>query len=273
MFEPLYVAATGMNVFEDEMVDITNNLANASTVGYKKGRVEKESLFTIEKTFQSELRDQMIKQGISPSFGPMEYGSGVRVAATSKDFSQGTIETTSNPLDIAIQGNGFFQFSMPDGTFAYGRAGNLHADNEGNLVDPNGRKLEPEIVLPEGTTKVIIKQDGTVQATVTNSSDNSTETQEIGQIALVKFYNPGGLKSIGQNLFVETDASGAPSIGVANQQGLGSINQYALEGSNVDVISEMMRMVMLQRVFDTVSKAVQSYDGMLASVNTMKSQS
>ncbi len=256
-----------MNVFEDEMVDITNNLANASTVGFKKGRVEKESLYTIERTFQSELRDQMLKQGIAPSFGPTEYGSGVRVAAASKDFSQGTIETTNNALDIAIQGNGFFQFSMPDGTFAYGRAGNLHADNEGNLVDPNGRKLEPEIVLPEGTTKVIIKQDGTVLASVNNSID----TQEVGQIALVKFFNPAGLKSIGQNMFVETEASGTPTIGVANQEGFGSINQYALENSNVDVISEMMRMVMLQRVFDTVSKAVQSYDGMLASVDKMKS--
>jgi flagellar basal-body rod protein FlgG len=267
MFEPLYVAATGMNVFEDEMVDITNNLANASTVGFKKGRVEKESLFTIERTFQSELRDQMIKQGVSPTFGPMEYGSGVRVAATTKDFSQGTIEVTNNQLDIAIQGNGFFQFSMPDGTFAYGRAGNLHADNEGNLVDPNGRKLEPGIVLPEGTTKVVIRQDGTVLASVNNSID----TQEIGQIALVKFFNPAGLKSVGQNMFVETEASGVPTIGVANQEGFGAINQYALEGSNVDVISEMMRMVMLQRVFDTVSKAVQSYDGMLASVDKMKS--
>jgi flagellar basal-body rod protein FlgG len=266
MFEPLYVAATGLNVFEDEMVDITNNLANASTVGYKKGRVEKESLFTIERTFQSELRDQMIKQGIVPSFGPVEYGTGVRVAATPKDFSQGSIEVTHNPLDLAIQGNGFFQFSMPDGTFAYGRAGNLHVDNEGNLVDPNGHKLEPGIVIPEGATAITIKQDGTVQV----SLNNSVTTEEIGQIALVKFFNPAGLKNIGGNLFVETESSGMPTIGLANQEGLGSVNQYSLEGSNVDVMSEMMRMVMIQRVFDTVSKAVQSYDGMLTSVNNMK---
>jgi flagellar basal-body rod protein FlgG len=266
MFEPLYVAATGMNVFEDEMVDITNNLANASTVGYKKGRVEKESLFTIERTFQSELRDQMIKQGIVPPFGPTEYGTGVRVAATTKDFSQGTIEVTHNPLDLAIQGNGFFQFSMPDGNFSYGRAGNLHADNEGNLVDPNGHKLEPGIIIPEGTTGITIRQDGTVLASV----NNSVTPQEVGQIALVNFFNPAGLKSIGSNLFVETESSGAPTIGLANQEGFGSINQYALESSNVDVISEMMRMVMVQRIFDTVSKAVQSYDGMLTSVDRMK---
>jgi flagellar basal-body rod protein FlgG len=266
MFEPLYVAATGMNVFEDEMVDITNNLANASTVGFKKGRVEKESLFTIERTFQTELRDQMLKQGIVPSFGPTEYGTGVRVSATPKDFSQGTIEVTNNPLDIAIQGHGFFQFRMPDNTFAYGRAGNLHTDNEGNLADPNGHKIEPGIVMPEGTTRVVIRQDGTVSVSI----NNSVETTDIGQIALVKFFNPAGLKSVGQNLFIETESSGMPVIGVANQEGFGSINQYALENSNVDVMSEMMRMVMVQRVFDTVSKAVQSYDGMLASVERMK---
>lgn len=266
MFEPLYVAATGLNTFEDEMVDITNNLANASTVGYKKGRVEKESLFTIEKTFQSELRDQMIKQGVVPSFGPVEYGTGVRVAATPKDFTQGSIEVTHNPFDLAIQGEGFFQFNMPDNTFAYGRAGNLHVDNEGNLVDPNGHKLEPGIIIPAGTTAVTIRQDGTVLATM----NNSVTPQEVGQIALVKFFNPAGLKSIGENLFVETESSGTPTIGLANQEGFGTINQYALEGSNVDVMSEMMRMVMIQRVFDTVSKAVQSYDGMLTAVSQMK---
>jgi flagellar basal-body rod protein FlgG len=142
----------------------------------------------------------------------------------------------------------------------------LHVDNEGNLVDPNGHKLEPEIVLPAGTTKVIIKQDGTVKVAI----NNSVTTQDVGQIALVRFFNPAGLKSIGENLFVETTASGTPTIGIANQEGFGSINQFALEGSNVDVMSEMMRMVMIQRVFDTVSKAVQSYDGMLTSINNMK---
>jgi len=267
MFEPLYVAATGMNVFEDEMVDVTNNLANASTVGFKKGRVEKESLFTIESTFQSELRDQMIKQGIVPPYGPMDYGTGVRVAATPKDFAQGTLEVTSNPLDLAIQGEGFFQFRMPDSTFAYARAGNLHIDNEGSLVDPNGHKIDPGIVIPDGTTKVTIKQDGTILVSINNSVD----TQDIGQITIAKFVNPAGLKSLGQNLFQKTDSSGEPIIGIANQEGFGTINQYALENSNVDVMSEMMRMVMIQRVFDTVSKAVQSYDGMLASVEKMKS--
>jgi len=267
MFEPLYVAATGLNVFEDEMTDITNNLANAKTVSFKKGRTEKESLFTIERTFQTELRDQMLKQGVTSPFGPIEYGSGVRVAATPQDFSQGTLEVTNSPLDIAIQGEGFFQFKMPDGTYAYGRAGNLHADNEGALVDSSGHRLDPAVNIPQGTTKIVIRQDGTILASV----NNSPELQEIGQITLVRFYNNEGLQNIGQNLYKETQASGEPIYGTANQEGFGSINQYALENSNVDVMSEMMRMVIVQRIFDTVSKAVQSYDGMLASVDKMKS--
>lgn len=267
MFEPLYVAATGMNVFEDEMVDITNNLANASTVGFKKGRTEKESMFTIEKTFQNELRDQMLKQGITPPFGTIDYGTGVKISGTPKDFSQGTMQTTSNPLDIGIQGEGFLQFTLQDGTIVYGRAGNLHVDNEGNIVDPNGHRLEPAIQIPTGTTRVVIKQDGTVNVSINNSIDLT----EIGQINLARFYNPNGLKSIGQNLYGSTPSSGDPIIGTANQEGYGSINQFSLEGSNVDVISEMMRMVIIQRVFDTVSKAVQSYDTILAAVERMKS--
>jgi flagellar basal-body rod protein FlgG len=266
MFEPLYVAATGLNVFEDEMVDITNNLSNAKTVAFKKGRTEKESLFTIEKTFQSELRDQMMAQGVTPPFGPDDYGTGVRVAATPKDFTQGTLEVTNSPLDIAVQGEGFFQFLMPDNTFGYGRAGNLHIDNEGALVDPNGYRLDPAISIPQGATKVVIRQDGTVLASINNSSS----LQEVGQITLVRFPNPGGLQSLGQNMYKETPSSGDAIYGTANNEGFGSVNQYSLESSNVDIMSEMMRMLIVQRIFDSVSKAVQSYDAMLASVDKMK---
>jgi flagellar basal-body rod protein FlgG len=266
MFEPLYVAATGLNAFEDEMTDITNNLANARTVAFKKGTTEKESLFTIERTFQSELRDQMIKQGAVPPFGPIDYGTGVKIAATPKDFTQGAIETTNNPLDLSIQGEGFFQFRMADGSYAYGRAGNFHVDNEGNIVDPNGHKLEPGLVIPQGTTSLTIKQDGTVSVAVNGSPD----MQVVGQITLAKFYNPAGLKSLGQNLYLETPSSGIANLGVANQEGFGKISQFSLEQSNVDIMSEMMRMVMIQRVFDTVTKAVQSYDGILSSIDRMK---
>lgn len=264
MFQPLYVAATGLSAMEDEILSITNNLANAKTVGFKKGRAEMESLFYVEKSFKDMLYEAMSGYETPPV--NVEYGTGVRIASTPRDFTQGSIDVTNNPLDIAIKGEGFLIYLMPDGTEAYGRAGNLHIDNEGNLVDPNGHMLQPEIVFPEGTTTVIIQQDGIVLAAV----DNENEYSEIGQINLARFTNPSGLKSLGQNLFQATEASGAPSLGTAGEDGFGSINQYALEQSNVDVITEMMRMVMVQRVFDTVTKAVQSYEGMLTSIDRMK---
>lgn len=264
MFQPLYVAATGLSALEDEILNITNNLANAKTVAFKKGRTDMESLFYIEKSFKDLLYEAMSGTETPPV--NVEYGTGVRVAATPRDFTEGSIDVTSNPLDLAIKGNGFFQFKMADGTAAYGRAGNLHIDNDGNLVDPNGHILEPGIVFPEGTTSVVIKQDGTVYAAVNNETDYS----QLGQISLARFTNSAGLKSIGQNIFQETEASGQAMVGVAGEEGLGSINQYSLEQSNVNVISEMMRMVMVQRVFDTVTKAVQSYSGMLTSLERMK---
>ena len=264
MFQPLYVAATGLSAMQDEILNITNNLANAQTVAFKKGRTEMESLFYIEKSFKDMLYEAMSGAETPPV--SVEYGTGVRVASTPRDFTQGTIEITNNPLDIAIKGEGFIQFKMADGGIVYGRAGNLHMDNEGNLVDPNGHLLEPEIILPEGTTSVVIRQDGIVMVAV----DNELDYSEVGQINLARFTNPAGLKSIGQNLFQATEASGEPMIGIPGEEGFGGINQFALEQSNVDVISEMMRMVMVQRVFDTVSKAVQSYEGMLTSLERMK---
>ncbi|KAF0133478.1 MAG: flagellar basal-body rod protein FlgG [Candidatus Saganbacteria bacterium] len=256
MFQPLYVAATGLSSFQDEMLNITNNLSNAKTVGFKRGRTEMESLFYVEKSFQDVMQEAMAE---APKVNP-EFGTGVRVAATPRDFVQGAIETSNNPLDVAIQGEGFLQFKMPDGSIAYGRAGNLHIDDQGNLADPNGHLLEPPIVLPQGTSSVTIRVDGTVLA---NQS-------EIGQITLVKFSNPAGLKSLGQNLYVSNPSSGDPIVGYAAADGFGSVNQFALESSNVDVISEMMRMVMIQRIFETITKAVGSYEGMLTALEKMK---
>jgi flagellar basal-body rod protein FlgG len=264
MFQPLYVAATGLSAMQDQILDITNNLANAQTVGFKKGKTEMESLFYVEKSFKDVLYDAMAGTETPPV--NTEYGTGVRVASTPKDFSQGSIQVTNNPLDVAIQGEGFFQLKLADGTMAYSRAGNFHIDNDGNLVDPNGRLLEPSIIFPQGTTTVTIQQDGTILAAVNNENNLA----EIGQITLARFSNPAGLKSLGQNLYQATESSGQPLIGVATQDGMGGINQYSLEQSNVEVISEMMRMVMIQRVFDSVTKAVQSYEGMLASIDKMK---
>lgn len=264
MFQPLYVAATGLSAFEDQLLDITNNLANAKTTAFKRSTTDMESLNYIPKSFKDELAQAMQDQTGASTIP--EFGTGVKVAATSKDFTQGSLESTSNPLDIAIQGIGFFQVKMPDGSLAYTRAGHLHADNEGNLVDPNGHLIEPSIILPVGTTAVTIRQDGMIFATV----NNGVSQTEVGQISLVKFPNPVGLKSLGQNLYAQSDSSGDAIIGNAADDGFGIISQYSLESSNVDVISEMMRMVMVQRVFDTITKAVASYEGMLTSLERMK---
>ncbi len=264
MFAPLYVAATGLSAMQDEILNITNNLANAKTVAFKKGRSEMESLFFIEKSFKDTLFEAMAGTETPPV--NVEYGTGVRIAATPKDFTQGAIEVTNNSLDLAIQGEGFFQFKLADGTNAYGRAGNFHLDNEGNLVDPNGRMLAASVTFPANTTSVVIRQDGTILV----ATEGSTTLNEIGQVNLARFTNPAGLKSIGQNLYQATEASGEPVIGVPAEEGLGTINQFSLEGSNVDVISEMMKMVMVQRVFDTVTKAVTSYEGMLTTLERMK---
>ncbi len=265
MFQPLYVAATGLSALEDEMLNITNNLANAQTVAFKQSRVENESLYYVEKSFKDMLYEAMSGSEAPPV--SIEYGTGVRVASTPTDFSQGSIKITKNPLDIAIQGEGFLQFMMQDSSPVYGRAGNLHIDDQGNLVDPNGHKLDPQIIIPEGTTNIVIRQDGVMLAAL----NNENEYTEIGQINLARFTNPAGLASLGQNLYKASESSGGPMIGTAGEGGFGSINQYALEESNVEVISEMMRMVAVQRVFDTVTKAVQSYEGMLASLERMKS--
>jgi flagellar basal-body rod protein FlgG len=266
MFQPLYVAATGLDALEDEMSSVTDNLANANTVGFKKSRTEFESLFYVEKTFQDELTEAASRQEEVGRNLPIEFGTGVRIVGTPKDFTQGTIEITNNPLDLAIQGEGFFQVKLADGSLAYSRAGNFHIDNEGNVVDPNGHLLEPAITIPDGTTSIVIQRDGTVYVAV----NNETTSTEIGQITIAKFINPAGLESLGQNLFQETAASGSAMVGNPTDEGFGVVSQYSHEASNVDVISEMMRMVMVQRVFDTVTKAVASYESMLTSLNDMK---
>lgn len=264
MFQPLYVAATGLSALQDDILNITNNVANSQTVAFKSGRTQMESLYYVEKSFKDTLYQAMAGQDTPPV--NVEYGTGVRISSTPKNFQQGAIETTTNASDLAIQGDGFFQFKLADGSIAYGRAGNLHVDNSNNLADPNGNIIEPGLVLPDNTTSLVVQADGTVFAAV----NNETSYTEVGQINLARFTNPAGLKSMGQNLFQATEASGSAMIGIGGEEGFGAINQYALEKSNVDVISEMMNMVMVQRVFDTVTKAVQSYEGMLASLEKMK---
>lgn len=264
MFQPLYVAATGLDATEEELLNITNNLANSKTTAFKRADAQMESLTYVQRSFQDEL-DRATNIVAGATIEP-EFGTGVKISSMTKDFTQGVINTTSRNLDISIQGDGFLQVKMPDGSYAFTRAGSLHADNEGNIVDANGHVLEPAIVLPEGTTAIVIRTDGTVLASI----DTSLDQTEVGQITLTRFSNPSGLKSVGQNLYTATEASGEPVVGSAGDAGYGTIVQYSLEASNVDVISEMMKMVMVQRLFETITKAVSTYEAMLTSLERMK---
>ena len=256
MFRPFYIAATGMDAFQTDLESIIDNVSNAQTTSFKRSRIEFANLFPkVLEQAVSETETGEIAQE------PVQLGSGVKIVGSPRDFSQGNITITNNPLDLAIQGDGFFQFMLPGGNLAYGRAGNLHRDNEGMLVDSVGNILEPQIRLPEETTGIVINQDGTIFV----QQNNQANQQEIGQITLVSFANPAGLESIGDNLYTETAASGSSVQGIPGRDNLGELTQYSLESSNVDVVTEMMRMVITQRSFDVISKAVQGGEGMLKS--------
>jgi flagellar basal-body rod protein FlgG len=264
MFQPLYVAATGLSATENQVLNITNDLANAKTTAYKKIRSEMEDLFYIQQEFKDILNDAM--SGENPTPVNVQYGTGVRIAATTHDFSQGSFDTTGRPLDMAIEGEGFFKVKLADGTYAYTRAGNFHADDQGNIVDTNGHILDGNLVIPDGTTSLVIQQDGTVYYAV----NNETTYSDLGQINLVRFPNKYGLKNIGQNLYQVTESSGDEIIGTAGDESFGNIRQYNLEQSNVNVITSMMDLVLAQKVFDTITKAVQSYETMLSNLSAMK---
>jgi len=251
--QQFYVGATGMDAFQKDLMNITNNVANAQTVGFKKSRVEFENLFP------QLLEEEIARIEKGSTKGDVELGTGVRISSINKDFSMGSIEMTGKPLDLAIEGEGFFQFRLPDSSIAYSRAGNLQKDTEGNLMDPNGHLLEPPIRIPDYASSISIDNEGRVYV----QDKSESNPVEIGQMMLAHFSNPTGLKSIGQNLFIQTATSGEPTIGVSGRDGFGNIAQGALEFSNVDIISEMMRMVITQRSFEIVSKLVQAGEGML----------
>jgi flagellar basal-body rod protein FlgG len=255
MIRQFFVGATGMSALEKDMINITNNISNSKTIGYKSTRTDMENIFPQVLDRAVQRMDEFNK----PT--NIELGSGVKVVATPKDFSQGTISVTNNEFDLAINGNGFLVFKLPNSEIAYGRAGNLNLDSTGQLVDPNGNILEPGIVIPDGTNTVRVAPDGNVYITY------SQETQErfVGQIRLAKFVNPAGLESLGNNLYKQTSASGEANVGNPGEDNLGTISQFAIESSNVDIIGSMMEMLITQRAFDVISKAIQSGETMLKS--------
>jgi flagellar basal-body rod protein FlgG len=250
----LWAAKTGLDAQQTEMAVISNNLANVNTTGFKQDRAVFEDLLYQNQTQAGANTSQTTE---SPS--GMSIGTGVQVVATEKDYSQGSLTQTGNPLDIAIQGQGFFQIQMPDGTLAYTRDGTFQTNAQGQLVNSSGYLVQPGITVPQGAQSVTIGSDGTVSVTL---AGQSAPTQ-IGQIQLANFINPPGLQPIGQNLLVQSAASGSPQTGSPAVNGFGSLSQGELESSNVNVVEELVNMIQTQRAYEMNSKAISTVDQML----------
>ncbi len=261
MDKVLRIAASGMNAQKLYIDVIANNLANVNTTGFKKTDLEFQDLFY----------DQLRRAGESTARGTarpvgLELGNGVKAAATQRSFQQGLITETGNPLDLAIQGDGFLMVRLPDGQLAYTRDGGLKIDANGTLVTSQGYIVEPEISIPEDAQQITIRPDGTVEVIVYGDK----EPIPLGQLELARFINPAGLESIGQNLYRETVASGAPFTGTPSEQGLGVIHQGFLETSNVDVVEEMVRMIEAQRAYEINAKAIKTAENMYEVENRLK---
>ena len=254
MHAALYVSRTGLSAQDTQLTTVANNLANASTVGFKRDRaVFEDLLYQINR----QPGAQSTEETQLPS--GLQLGTGVRVVGTQKQFTEGNMQVTDQALDVAIDGRGFLQVLQPDGTLAYTRNGQLHLSAEGELVTANGLLLEPVINVPQDAQSVTIGTDGTVSARLTGIA----EPQVLGNIQLADFINPAGLEAIGSNLFRETAASGNPIEGVPGQDGIGSILQGMLESSNVDIVEEMVNMITTQRAYEMNSKVVSTADQML----------
>jgi flagellar basal-body rod protein FlgG len=256
----LYTAASGMNAQQANIDNVANNLANVNTTGFKKSRVEFEDLVY-----------QQIKTAGTPTSQEaeaptgLETGLGTRAVATARNFSTGNLRNTNNPLDLAIEGNGFFQVTLPGGETGYTRAGALHLSGQGQIVTNDGVPIEPAITIPANATSVSISKDGIVSVSVPGQS----ATQQVGTIELANFQNPAGLQARGGNLYVATTASGDATTGVPGSDGLGSIAQGFLEDSNVSVVEEMVNMILGQRAYEANSRVIRAADEMLQQVNNL----
>jgi flagellar basal-body rod protein FlgG len=261
MLRSLYTAATGMEAQQLRMDVISNNLANASTTGFKKTRAEFEDLFA--ETLRHAARPDP-RGGGDPT--PLQVGLGVRTGTTTRSFAQGDLANTQNPFDVAIQGDGFFRIQRTSGDMAYTRAGNFRVDSTGRLVTTHGEVVDPGITIPSDATAVTIAADGTVTATVPGRTDPTS----LGQLTLATFPNAAGLESIGNNLFVQTAGSGEPQQVKPGDQGAGTLAQGSLEGANVQVASEMIDMISTQRAYELNSKIIQTADQMLQRLTTLR---
>jgi flagellar basal-body rod protein FlgG len=261
MIKAMNTAASGMLAQQMNIDNIANNLSNVNTTGFKKSKVE----------FQDILYQNFRKAGTASAIGAtvpvnLDVGYGTRAVATVRQFTPWNLQVTGGALDMSISGNGFFQIQMPDGTTAYTRDGSFKMGADGQVVTADGFFLEPEITIPEDATQISIGIDGTVSVLVVGSET----PQDIGQIELARFINPAGLSAVGHNLYVETAASGTPITGTPATEGLGKIDQGALEMSNVSVVDEMVNMIVAQRAYEINSKVIQTSDDMAQTVNTLK---
>lgn len=261
MIKSLNTAATGMIAQQSNMDTIANNIANVSTNGFKKGRAEFEDLIYHNLKDPGQASGE---QSVSPT--GVQTGLGVRTAAVQKDFSQGQINITKNPLDLNIEGNGFFQVRTPDGEIAYTRDGAFKKDASGKVVDKNGNVLVPEITVPEDAMTLEITPSGEVRC-MTKANEISTT---IGQLDIANFINPAGLKSMGRNIYTATAASGQPNTYRPGTVGTGFISQGELETSNVNIVDEMVNMITAQRAYETNSKVIQTADQMLQTAVSVK---
>jgi len=254
MSSALWVAKTGLDAQQTRISVISNNLANVNTSGYKQSRGVFQDLMyqNVRQVGGQSTQNTQLPTGLM-------LGSGVSLVATEKVFTQGNISQTGNPLDMAIQGRGFFQVQMPDGSVAYSRDGTFHLDSQGQVVTSSGYPLSPAITVPSGATSITIGSDGTVSAQLQGSASPT----QIGTVQLADFVNPAGLEPRGENLYLESASSGAPQTGTPGLTGLGTISQGSVETSNVNVVEELVNMIEAQRAYEMNSKAISTIDQML----------
>jgi len=261
MMRALYTAASGMTAQELNLDNIANNLSNSSTAGFRSRRLQFEDLI-----YQNLIMPGAAATQQTTQVAGLQVGLGTRSAASEVLQLQGDFSQTGNPLDLTIQGQGFFQVLLPNGQTAYTRAGSFHTDGQGNLVTQDGDPVQPAIAIPAGSTSITVGSDGTVSVTL----PGQTAAQQVGTLQLANFNNAGGLNSTGSNLFLQTTASGDPIVGApGGSEGLGSVVQGMLEQSNVSVVSEFVNLIVAQRSYEASSRVVDAANQMLQTVNNL----
>ncbi len=258
MTQALWIAKTGLDAQQTRMAVVSNNLANVNTTGFKQGRAVFEDLLyqNVRQSGGSSSQDTILPTG-------MTLGTGVRVVATEKLHTQGSVQNTEQALDVAINGRGFFQILKPDGNLAYTRDGSFQRNDQGELVTSSGYIVQPGVSIPDGAQSITIGSDGIVSVSLAGQTDPA----QVGTLEIADFINPVGLQPIGENLYIETASSGTAQAGTPGQNGLGQIQQGALEGSNVNVVAELVNMIETQRAYEMNSKAISTSDQMMQYVN------